>query len=118
MTLELLKTVTPYLTFSLAIVVGLIGWFLKWMFHQNAREFKELKKKIREQGLEIRELERGRRADQKYVLEQCVNKEAFYLAVGKMEGLVSRIFDQLNELSKSVNQIIGAIHAKDPNTIK
>ncbi|MBC8284352.1 MAG: hypothetical protein H8E32_11110, partial [Nitrospinae bacterium] len=63
----------------------------------------------------IRDLERARQADQKYIFEQYVDKKAFYIAVGKTEGLITRIFKQLNELNKSVNQIVGALNAGEKN---
>ncbi len=42
-----------------------------------------------------------------------VDKKAFYITVGKTEGLITRIFKQLNELNKSVNQIVGALNANE-----
>ena len=42
---------------------------------------------------------------------QFVDKKAFYITVGKIEGLITRIFKQLYELNKLVNQIVGALNA-------
>ncbi len=118
MTVEIFRAITPYLTFFLAIIIGIIAWFLKWMANGTHREFKNLHHKIGVLESEIRDLEKERRVDQKYMFEQYVDKEAFYLAVGKTEGLISRIFDQLNELSQSVHQIVGAVHAKSRDKIE
>lgn len=113
MTVEIFRAITPYLTFFLAIIIGIIAWFLKWMANGTHTDFKELKNKIGTLEEEIRHIEKERRVDQKYIFEQYVDKEAFYLAVGKTEGLISRIFDQLNELSQSVHKIVGAVNAKN-----
>ena len=118
MSVEIFRAVTPYVTFFLAIVIGIIAWFLKWMANGNQREFKDIKNSIGALEREIRALEKERRMDQKYMYEQYVDKEAFYLAVGKTEGLISRIFDQLNELSQSVHKIVGAVNAKSAEKIE
>jgi len=112
MTVEVFRAITPYLTFFLAIIIGIIAWFLKWMANESHAEFRDLKMKIGSLEGEIRNLEKERRVDQKYIFEQYVDKESFYLAVGKTEGLISRIFDQLNELSQAVHKIVGAINVK------
>lgn len=118
MTVDIFRAITPYITFFLAIIMGIIAWFLKWMANGNHREFIDLKKSIDALEGEIRELEKERRVDQKYMYEQYVDKEAFYLAVGKTEGLISRIFDQLNELSQAVHKIVGAVNAKNAKKIE
>lgn len=64
-----------------------------------------------------RDLERVRQDDQKQLFEQYVDKKAFYVAVGKNEALISRIFKQLNELAKSVNQIVGALNAGENRNV-
>ena len=113
MTVEIFRAITPYLTFFLAIIIGIIAWFLKWMANGTLGEFKDLKNKIGVLEGEIRDLEKERHVDQKYMFEQYIDKEAFYLTVGKTEGLISRIFDQLNELSQAVHKIVGAVNAKN-----
>lgn len=118
MTVELFRAITPYATFFLAIIIGIIAWFLKWMANGTKGEFKDLKNKIGVLEREIRELEKERHVDQKYMFEQYVDKEAFYLAVGKTEGLISRIFDQLNELSQAVHKIVGAVNAKNAEKVE
>ncbi len=113
MTVEIFRAITPYITLFLAVIMGVIAWLLKWMANETSVEFGDLKNKIGVLEREIRELEKERRVDQKYIFEQYVDKESFYLAVGKTEGLISRIFDQLNELSQSVHKIVGAVNAKN-----
>ena len=97
----------------LAIVVAAIGWFLKWMVGCHRREIREVKEKQNLLTHEVRALEKHRQADQKYAWEQYVSKEDFLLAVRKTEELVGRIFDQLDQLNRSVNQIIGTLHARE-----
>ena len=113
MTVEIFRAITPYLTFFLAIIIGIIAWLLKWMANGTHGEFKDMKNKIGVLEGEIRDLEKERHVDQKYMFEQYIDKEAFYLTVGKTEGLISRIFDQLNELSQAVHKIVGAVNAKN-----
>jgi hypothetical protein len=63
----------------------------------------------------IWKLERTRQQDKKFIFEQFVDKKAFYITVGKIEGLITRIFKQLYELNKLVNQIVGALNAGEKN---
>jgi uncharacterized protein YoxC len=118
MTVEVFRAVTPYLTFFLAVLIAIIAWFLKWMASGTRTELRDIKKNIDSLESEIRGLEKDRRVDQKYNFEQYVDKESFYLAVGKTEGLISRIFDQLNELGQSVHEIIGAVNGKSADKIE
>ena len=111
MTLELFRTLTPWMTLLAILILGIIGWFVRWMIGENNRRLNEFKQNLEDMENIIRELERTRQEDQKYIFEQYVDKKAFYIAVGKTEGLITRIFKQLNELNKSVNQIVGALNA-------
>ncbi len=110
MTLELLRTLTPWMSFLAIFILGIVGWFVRWMIGENNRRLNEFKQNLEDMENIIRELERTRQEDQKYIFEQYVDKKAFYIAVGKTEGLITRIFKQLNELNKSVNQIVGALN--------
>lgn len=109
MTLDLFRMFTPYITFFLAIGTGVLGWFVRWMVLEHNSNFREIREEIVRLEIEIKDLEKGRMADQKYLFEQYVDKESFYLAVGKMDGLISRIFDQLTELNRTVHQMMGVI---------
>ncbi len=111
MTLELFRTLTPWITSLSILILGIVGWFVRWMIGENNRRLNEFKQNQEDMENIIRELERTRQEDQKYIFEQYVDKKAFYIAVGKTEGLITRIFKQLNELNKSVNQIVGALNA-------
>ncbi len=111
MTLELFRTLTPWITSLSILILGIVGWFVRWMIGENNRRLNEFKQNLEDMENIIRELERTRQEDQKYIFEQYVDKKAFYIAVGKTEGLITRIFKQLNELNKSVNQIVGALNA-------
>jgi hypothetical protein len=110
MTLELFRTLTPWMTLFSILILGIVGWFVRWMIGENNRRLNEFKQNLEDMENIIRELERTRQEDQKYIFEQYVDKKAFYIAVGKTEGLITRIFKQLNELNKSVNQIVGALN--------
>jgi H+/Cl- antiporter ClcA len=66
---EALGAFTPYATFFLAVIIGIIGWLLKWMINGNHRQFAELHQQIRHLGVEIKELEKSRQLDQKYIYE-------------------------------------------------
>ena len=111
MTLELFRTLTPWLTFFAILTLGTVGWFVRWMIGENNIRLNDFKQNLEDMENILRELERTRQDDQKYIFEQYVDKKAFYIAVGKTEGLITRIFKQLNELNKSVNQIVGALNA-------
>ena len=113
MSLELFRTLTPWLTFFALFTLGTLGWFVRWMIGENNRRLNDLKQNLEDMENLLRELEKTRQSDQKYNFEQYVDKKAFYIAVGKTEGLISRIFKQLNELNKSVNQIVGALNVSD-----
>ena len=39
MTVEIFRAITPYLTFFLALLIGIIAWFLKWMANGTRVEF-------------------------------------------------------------------------------
>ncbi|MBT5469963.1 MAG: hypothetical protein HOK41_05125 [Nitrospina sp.] len=115
MTLELFKTLTPWISFFILLTLGTVSWFVRWMISENNRRLSEFRQSLEDIENIIRELERTRQDDQKYIFEQYVDKKVFYIAVGKTEGLITRIFKQLNELNKSVNQIVGALNAGDQN---
>lgn len=116
MALEIFRTLTPWTTFFSVITFGTFGWFVRWMIRENNERLNGFKQSLSETENIIRELEKARQADQKYVFEQYVDKKAFYSAIGKTEKLIARIFKQLNDLNKSVNQIVGALNADKDKT--
>ena len=59
MNLAALSALTPYATFFLAVIIGIIGWFLKWMINGNHRQFGELQRQIRHLGIELKDLEKS-----------------------------------------------------------
>lgn len=111
MSLDLFRALTPWVSFLLLLGLGTISWLIRWMLAENFSRFRDLKENLEEVEGSLRDLERIRQDDQKYLFEQYVDKKAFYVAVGKNEALIGRIFKQLNELAKSVNQIVGALNA-------
>lgn len=117
MSLELFRALTPWISLFLLLGLGVIGWLVRWMLAENFRRSRDFKENLEEIEGSIRDLERARQVDQKYQYEQYVDKKAFYVAVGKNEALIGRIFKQLNELAKSVNQIVGALNAGDNKNV-
>ena len=117
MSLDFFRALTPWFSFFLLLGFGTIGWLIRWMLSENLRRFHDFKENIEDIESSIRDLERVRQEDQKYFFEQYVDKKAFYVAVGKNEALISRIFKQLNELAKSVNQIVGALNAGENKNV-
>ena len=119
MTLEIIRTVTPFITLSLMIGVWVIGWLMKRLIAESGQHFADLKKelthKIDQRGRELEKrmdklerdlekLEASRLVDQKYLYEQFVSKEGFYRTVGKTESAIGRIFKLINELSKTIHR--------------
>jgi len=119
MTLELFRTVTPFITLLLMIGVWVIGWLVKRLISENSQHFddlkKELKHKIDQRSCELEKrmdklerdlekLEASRLVDQKYLYEQFVSKESFYRTVGKTESSIGRIFKLINELNQAANR--------------
>jgi C4-dicarboxylate-specific signal transduction histidine kinase len=93
MTLEIFRTVTPFITLLLMIGVWVISWLVRRLIadsSQNCSDLKkELKHKIDQRSWELEKrmdklerdlekLEASRLADQKYLYEQFVSKEGFY----------------------------------------
>ena len=111
MNLELFRVLTPWFSLLLLLGLGTIGWLIRCMVAENFCRFHDFKENLEDIENSLRDLERVRQDDQKHLFEQYVDKKAFYVAVGKNEALISRIFKQLNELAKSVNQIVGALNA-------
>ena len=120
MTLEIFRTVTPFITLSLMIGVWVIGWLVQRLITENSQHFddlkKELKHKIDQRSWELEKrmdklerdlekLESSRLVDQKYLYEQFVSKEGFYRTVGKTESSIGRIFKPINELNQTVHRL-------------
>ena len=118
MTLEIFRTVTPFITLLLMIGVCVIGWLVKRLITESSQNFsdlkKELKHKIDQRSWELEKrmdklerdlekLEASRLADQKYLYEQFVSKEGFYRTVGKTESSIGRIFKLINQLNRTVS---------------
>ncbi len=117
MSLDLFRALTPWISLLLLLGLGTISWLIRWMLAENLRRFRDFKENLEEIEGSIRDFERIRQDDQKYQFEQYVDKKAFYVAVGKNEALTGRIFKQLNELAKSVNQIVGALNAGESKNV-
>jgi len=123
MTFEVFVALTPYITFTAMVGVGVVGWLLRRLIAQNIQLFdnlkQELKNKIDERSTDLGNridkmerdlgsLEQARVTDQKYSYERFVTKENYHRTVGRLESSVGRIFKLINELSKAVHQSLGA----------
>jgi hypothetical protein len=117
MNLDIFRALTPWVSLFLLLGLGTIGWLIRWMLADNVRRFHDFKENLETIECSLRDLERIRQDDQKYQFEQYVDKKAFYVAVGKNEAFIGRIFKQLNELAKSVNQIVGALNARENKNV-
>ena len=124
MTLESIRTLTPFITLSLVVGMSIIGWLVRWLIAENVHHFRDLKQdlkdqidaqsrelahqRIRKMELDLDKLEMSRLADQQYLHQQFISKDGFYRTVGRTESSIGRIFKLINELSKVVNRSIGA----------
>lgn len=117
MSLELFRALTPWISLLILLGLGIIGWLIRWMLAENLGRFQDFKENLEDIESSLRVLEKARQDDQKYMFEQYVDKKAFYVAIGKNEALIGRIFKQLNELAKSVNQIVGALNAGENRNV-
>lgn len=123
MTLEGIRTLTPFITLALIVGMSIIGWLVRRLTTENAYHFSDLKQDLKEQinatsrelgqrirkmELDLDKLEMSRLADQQYLHQQFISKEGFYRTVGRTESSIGRIFKLINELSKVVNRSIGA----------
>lgn len=95
MTLELLRTLTPLITFSLMLGLGVIGWFIRRLigdmeahFSGLRREFRERLDKV-ERGLD--RLEAARLADYQHLYERFVPKEWYLQTRGRTERTLARL---------------------------
>ena len=121
MTLELFRTLTPFITLLLMVGVWVIGWLVRRLIADSSQHFsdlkKELKHKIDQRSWELekridklerdlQKLEASRLADQKYLYEQFVPKEGFYRSISKTESAIGRIFKLIHQLNRTVHQSI------------
>ncbi len=70
MNLELLKVLTPWITFFAILTLGIIGWCIRWMIGENNRRLNDFKENLEDMDNAFRELVRARQDDQKYIFEQ------------------------------------------------
>ena len=81
MALDLLRTLTPLITFFMMLGLGIIGWFIRRLIEDMSRQFGGLRQEFRERldkverGLD--HLEAARLADYQHVYERFVPKEWF-----------------------------------------
>jgi hypothetical protein len=58
MTLELFRTLTPWMTILVILILGIVGWFVCWMIGENNRRLNEFKQNLKDMENMIRDLER------------------------------------------------------------
>ena len=77
MTLEPFRTLTRRINFLAILILGIVCWRVRWMIQENNRRLNEFKENLEDIENIIREPERN------------VDKKAFFIAVGKTEGLIT-----------------------------
>ena len=123
MTLEGIRTLTPFITLALMVGISIIGWLVRRLTAENVHHFSDLKQDLKEQidaksrelsqrirkmELDLDKLEMSRLADQQYLHQQFISKDGFYRTVGRTESSIGRIFKLITDLSKAVHRSIGA----------
>jgi hypothetical protein len=121
--MDLFHTLTPFITLGLTVGMGAIGWFVRQLINDNRENFADLKKDLgtridkvesdidRLEGkveMDIKSIEAGRALDQKWVYENFIEKELYFRTIGEIKGLISKIFEEIKEVNRQVNQQIGA----------
>ena len=116
MNIETFRVLTPFITLSLAIGVGAIGWFVRRFIDETKSCLTDLKIDISKQldkvEADIEKIETARASDQKYLYEHCLQKEVFYMTIGETKGLIGKIFDELTEVNRLVNRTIGSLTSR------
>lgn len=121
--MDLFHTLTPFITLGLTVGMGAIGWFVRQLINDSRENFADLKKDLgtridkvesdidRLEGkveMDIKTIEAGRALDQKWVYENFIEKELYFRTIGEIKGLISKIFEEIKEVNRQVNQQIGA----------
>ena len=115
MSIELFRAITPYVTMLLALAFGIFVFFFKWFASEQARSFKDITAAIVSLKNDIKELDDEHQNDQRILLREFIDKESYYLAVGKIDGLIEKIFHQLNENSKALHEVLGGLKEREKN---
>ncbi len=99
--MNLLASLTPYITLLLTALVGAIVYLIR-------DKLCHLERRVIDLEVDVRKVASEHNQDQRMILRDYVQKEEFYMAVGKMEGLVKEIFHDLREITQQLNRTIGA----------
>lgn len=108
MTLEALRAITPYISLLLAIVIGVLGFLLRVVYST-------LSARVAINEERLAQVDKEHQLDQRALHERFVDRDSYLMTVGETKGTINRIFDQLNVLSATLNQTIGAISGKKSN---
>jgi hypothetical protein len=81
MTLGLFTRLIPRINFLAILILGIDCWCVRWMIEENNRRRNEFKENLE---------------DIENIIRINVGKKAFFIAVGKTEGLITLILNQLN----------------------
>lgn len=121
--MELFRALTPFITLFLAIGLAIIGWFIRELIRDSRENFASLRSDLgarldkmeadidKLEGkveMDIKTIEASRALDQKWVYENFIEKELYFRTIGEIKGLISKIFEEIKELNRQVNQQIGA----------
>ena len=105
MDFEVLRTVTPYITLCVTLMVGAIGWGVRLLIQDTARHLNDLR---RDFGLRLERIERGveqleaaRLADHKEAYDRFVSKDWYFRTLSRTEQALRQLNDRLHRYKNS-----------------
>ncbi len=128
--MEQFRALTPFITLFLAVGLAIIGWFIRELIRDSRENFANLRSDLgarldkmeadidKLEGkveMDIKTIEASRALDQKWVYENFIEKELYFRTVGEIKGLISKIFEEIKEVNRQVNQQIGAARKGQSN---
>ena len=137
--LNLVRVITPFVTLLLLLLFAILGWLIPFLIRQLQKQIetlkfdltadveslkKDLTEKMDDRGCQldnriarlekaVKNLEQSRIADQKYMLEKFVTGERFMGEAGKNNNLFDRVFGRMDNLSASLNILIGQLQERN-----
>ncbi len=110
MTLEFFRAITPFLTLSLMLGLGLVGWILRRSLEVTETRLREMKQdllaRLEKMDQTLEKLETGRLQDQQNLYEQFVSREWLTTVTGKSEMTLVRIERQLQTIQRKITSLI------------
>lgn len=121
--MEQFRALTPFITLFLAVGLAVIGWFIRELIRDSRENFANLRSDLSARldkmeadidklegkvEMDIKTIEASRALDQKWAYENFIEKELYFRTIGEIKGLISKIFEEIKEVNRQVNQQIGA----------